>query len=230
MPSIKILPDNLINKIAAGEVVERPASVVKELVENAIDAGATEIVVAVERSGKRLIRITDNGCGMSREDARTAFERHATSKISAEADLERIRTMGFRGEALSSIASVAQVTLVTAEKGAAAGTQVQIEGGTVRNISHTAAPQGTSIEVNHLFYNTPARLKFLKSASTELSHIVDALSRQPMARPDIRFKLTHGKTVIFDLPAASGIRDRAFQLHGGELADGLMEFAGGRDE
>ena len=228
-PTIKILPDNLINKIAAGEVVERPASVVKELIENAIDAGATEIVVAVEQSGRRMIRVSDNGSGMSREDARTAFERHATSKIAAESDLENIRTMGFRGEALSSIASVAQVTLVTAQKGAAAGTEVGIEGGTVRNITDAAAPPGTTIEVNHLFYNTPARLKFLKSAATELSHIVDALSRQAMARPGIRFKLNHGKNVLLDLPAASGIRDRAFQIHGGELTDGLLEFAGGRD-
>jgi len=229
MLSIKILPDNLINKIAAGEVVERPASVVKELIENAIDAGATEIVVTIEQSGKRLIRVTDNGSGISREDARTAFERHATSKIASEADLETIRTMGFRGEALSSIASVAQVTMVTAQKGAGSGTIVEIEGGTVRNIADGAAPQGTSFEVNHLFYNTPARLKFLKSASTELSHIIAAVSHQAMARPDIRFKLTHGKATIFELPASNSIRDRAFQIHGSELSDGLMEFAGGRD-
>ncbi len=229
MPSIKILPDTLINKIAAGEVVERPASVVKELIENAIDAGATEIVVNIEQSGKRLIRISDNGCGMSREDARTAFERHATSKIASEADLETIRTMGFRGEALSSIASVARVTMVTARKGAGSGTIVEIEGGTVRNIADAAAPQGTSLEVNHLFYNTPARLKFLKSASTEFSHIVDAVSHQAMARPDIRFKLTHGKNAVLDLPGSSSIRERAFQIHGSELSDGLLEFAGGRD-
>jgi DNA mismatch repair protein MutL len=229
MPSIKILPDNLINKIAAGEVVERPASVVKELIENAIDAGATEIVVNIEQSGKRMIRVADNGSGISREDARTAFERHATSKISSESDLETIRTMGFRGEALSSIASVAQVTMVTAQKGAGAGTIVEIEGGTVRNIADAAAPPGTSIEVNHLFYNTPARLKFLKSASTELSHIIAAVSHQAMARPDIRFKLTHGKTMILDLPSSSGIRDRAFQINGSELTDGLLEFSGGRD-
>ncbi len=229
MPSIKILPDNLINKIAAGEVVERPASVVKELLENAIDAGATEIAVHVEQSGKRLIRVTDNGSGMSREDARTAFERHATSKIASEADLETIRTMGFRGEALSSIASVAQVTLVTAQKGAGSGTIVEIEGGTIRNIADAAAPQGTSFEVNHLFYNTPARLKFLKSPSTELSHIIAAVSRQAMARPDIRFKLTHGKNTVLDLPCSSSIRERAFQINGSELSDGLMEFTGGRD-
>jgi DNA mismatch repair protein MutL len=227
--TIKILPDNLINKIAAGEVVERPASVVKELIENAIDAGATEIVVNIEQSGKRMIRVADNGSGMSREDARTAFERHATSKISSESDLETIRTMGFRGEALSSIASVAQVTMVTAQEGAGPGTLVEIEGGTVRNIADAAAPQGTSLEVNHLFYNTPARLKFLKSAATELSHIIAAVSHQAMARPDIRFKLTHGKNAVLDLPGSSSIRERAFQINGSELSDGLMEFTGGRD-
>lgn len=229
MPSIKILPDNLINKIAAGEVVERPASVVKELIENAIDAGATEIAVNIEQSGKRQIRVTDNGSGISREDARTAFERHATSKIASESDLEMIRTMGFRGEALSSIASVAQVTMVTAQKGAGSGTIVEIEGGTVRNIADAAAPQGTSIEVNHLFYNTPARLKFLKGAATEMSHIIAAVSHQAMARPDIRFKLTHGKNTVLDLPGSSGIRERAFQINGSELSDGLLEFSGGRD-
>jgi len=229
MPSIQILPDSLINKIAAGEVVERPASVVKELVENAIDAGATEIVVNIEQSGKRLIRVTDNGNGMSREDARIAFERHATSKIASEADLETIRTMGFRGEALSSIASVAHVTMVTAQKDAGSGTIVEIEGGTVRNVADAAAPQGTSLEVNHLFYNTPARLKFLKSDATELSHIVDAVSHQAIARPDIRFKLTHGKNTVLDLPGSGSIRERAFQIHGSELSDGLLDLAGGRD-
>jgi len=229
MPSIKILPDNLINKIAAGEVVERPASVVKELVENAVDAGATEIFVEIEQAGKRLIVVSDNGSGMSREDARTSFERHATSKITSESDLESIRTMGFRGEALSSIASVAQVTMKTAQKGANTGTLVQIEGGAVKAIADAAAPQGTTIGVNHLFYNTPARLKFLKSAATELSHIIAAVSHQALARPDIRFRLTHNKTMLLDLPVASSIRERAFSIYGNELADSLMDFAGGRD-
>jgi DNA mismatch repair protein MutL len=229
MPSIKILPDNLINKIAAGEVVERPASVVKELIENAIDAGATEIFVEIEQSGKRLIVVSDNGSGMSREDARTAFERHSTSKISSEADLETISTMGFRGEALSSIASVARVTMITAQKGANAGTVIDIEGGTVKNIADAAASPGTSVKVNHLFFNTPARLKFLKSASTELSHIISAVSHQAMARPDIRFRLTNDKKIILDLPASRGIRERAFQIFGHELAENLLEFSGGRD-
>ena len=226
---IKILPDNLINKIAAGEVVERPASVVKELIENSVDAGATEIFVDVEQSGKRLIRVTDNGCGMSREDARTAFERHATSKISSESDLESIRTMGFRGEALSSIASVAQVAMLTARQGEPTGTMIAIEGGTLKNRGDAAAPPGTAIEINHLFYNIPARSKFLKSAATELSHIVDAVSHQAMARPDIRFRLTHDTKPVFDLPRSSGIRDRAFQIHGNELTENLIEFSGGRD-
>ncbi len=229
MPSIKILPDNLINKIAAGEVVERPASVVKELIENAVDAGATEIFVDVEQSGRRMIRITDNGSGMSREDARTSFERHATSKIASEPDLETIRTMGFRGEALSSIASVSQVTMLTALRGAASGTMIEIEGGTFKNIADAAAPPGTALEVNHLFYNTPARLKFLKSASTELSHIIAAVSHQAMARPDIRFRLTHNKKAVLDLPGSGNIRERAFHIHGSELSENLMEFSGGRD-
>lgn len=229
MPSINILPENLINKIAAGEVVERPASVVKELIENSVDAGATEIFVDVEQSGKRLIRVADNGCGMSREDARTAFERHATSKISAESDLEHIRTMGFRGEALSSIASVAQVTMTTARQEGTVGTMIAIEGGTLKHSGDAAAAPGTVIEINHLFYNTPARAKFLKSAATELAHIVDAVSRQAMARPDIRFRLTHNRKTVLDLPRSPGIRDRVFQIHGNELSENLMEFSGGRD-
>jgi DNA mismatch repair protein MutL len=228
-PTINILPETLINKIAAGEVVERPASVVKELIENSVDAGGTEIFIDVEQSGKRMIRVTDNGCGMSREDARTAFERHATSKISTESDLENIRTMGFRGEALSSIASVAQVTMTTARQDGSTGTMIAIEGGTIKNSGDAAAAPGTVIEINHLFYNTPARSKFLKSSATELSHIVDAVAHQAMARPDIRFRLVHNRKTVLDLPRSNGIRDRAFQIHGSELAENLMEFSGGRD-
>jgi len=145
MPSIKILPDNLINKIAAGEVVERPASVVKELIENSIDAGATEVLVDVEQAGRRLIRVADNGSGMSREDATLAFARHATSKITSEADLEAIRTMGFRGEALASIAAVSQVRLLTARRGPAAGVLIEIDGGTIRAAADAASPPGTTI-------------------------------------------------------------------------------------
>ena len=150
-PIIRILPDALINKIAAGEVVERPASVVKELIENSVDAGATEIFIDIEQAGRRMVRITDNGKGMSPDDARVAFERHATSKISSESDLEAIRTMGFRGEALSSIAAVSQVKMLTAEQGSPSGVMIEIEGGAVKTVFDAAASPGTSLEVNHLF-------------------------------------------------------------------------------
>lgn len=228
-PKIKVLPDNLINKIAAGEVVERPSSVVKELVENAIDAESTDIRVDIEQSGRRMIKVTDNGCGMPKADARTAFERHATSKIASEGDLDAIRTMGFRGEALSSIASVSQVRLLTAEQGSASGTLIEIEGGAIRNFSDAAATGGTSIEVNHLFYNTPARLKFLKSPATEFSHIIAAVSHQALAHPGIRFRLNHNRKDILDLPPSRTLRDRVFQLQGEELTENLLELSGGRD-
>ncbi len=228
-PTIRILPDTLINKIAAGEVVERPASVVKELIENSVDAGATEIFIDIEQAGRRMVRITDNGKGMSPDDARVAFERHATSKISSESDLEAIRTMGFRGEALSSIAAVSQVKMLTAEQGSPSGVMIEIEGGTVKTASDASASPGTSLEVNHLFYNTPARLKFLKSPATEFSHIVSAVSHQAMANPAIRFRLTHNKKTVLDLPGSSGIKERAFQIYGSELSEHLTEFSSGRD-
>src|SRR5574341_1788932 len=226
---IKILPDHVVNKIAAGEVVERPASVVKELIENSIDAGATDIAVVLEQAGRRLIRITDNGCGMSREDAQAAFLRHATSKITSDTDLDAIRTMGFRGEALSSIASVSQVRLLTAMKGMPSGALVEIEAGQVKNVIDAAAPQGASLEISHLFYNTPARRKFLKSPATELSHIVTAVSRQAMAHAAVRFRLTHNNKQLLDLPSSLSVRDRLFQLYGGEIAENVIEFSGGRD-
>jgi len=227
---INILPDHVVNKIAAGEVVERPASAVKELIENSIDAGASEIFIDIEQAGRRLIRITDNGSGMSKQDAQTAFQRHATSKITSDADLEAIRTMGFRGEALSSIAAVSQVRMVTAVKGTAAGVLIEIKGDAIKVITDAAAPQGTSIEINHLFYNTPARLKFLKSAATEFSHIVSAVSRQAMAHPDIRFRLTHNKKTVLDLPTSMSLKERTFQLYGNEIAENLMDFEGNRDK
>jgi len=228
MSSIKVLPDILINKIAAGEVVERPASVVKELIENSLDAGATEVFIDIEKAGKRLIRVTDNGRGISREDAGLAFERHATSKVSSEADLEAIRTLGFRGEALASIAAVSQVRMVTAQQDAASGVLVEIEGGHEKPVTDAASPPGTTIEVKHLFYNTPARLKFLKSDATELSHIIASVSHQAMAHPGLRFKLTHDRKTILDLAPADTLRDRAFQVFGRELVDGLVELEGSR--
>jgi DNA mismatch repair protein MutL len=226
---INILPDHVVNKIAAGEVVDRPASAVKELIENSIDAGATEILIDIEQAGRRLIRITDNGTGMSKKDAQIAFQRHATSKITTDSDLEAIRTMGFRGEALSSIAAVSQVRMVTAVKGMSVGVQIEIKGDTIKTISDVAAPQGTSIEISHLFYNTPARLKFLRSAATEFSHIVSAVSRQAMAHPDIRFRLTHNKKQVIDLPSSMSLKERTFQLYGNEIAENLMVFDGDKD-
>ncbi len=227
--TIKILSDHVINRIAAGEVAERPASVVKELIENSLDAGATEILVDIQQAGKRLIRVMDNGDGMSRDDARLAFERHATSKITSDADLDAIRTMGFRGEALSSIASVAQVRMLTAEQNAQSGTLVEIEGGVVKSVHDAASAQGTSFEIRHLFYNTPARLKFLKSPATEFSHIVTAVSRQAMGHPSVRFKLLHNDKPVLDLPASMTVHERVSALYGGEIADQLLAFAGGRD-
>ena len=226
---IKILPDHVINKIAAGEVVERPASVVKELIENSIDAGATRIGIDIEEAGKRLIRIADNGSGMSKEDARTAFLRHATSKITDDADLESIRTMGFRGEALSSIASVSHVRLQSALKGAASGTLIEIEGGIVKTVSEAAPQQGATLEISHLFFNTPARRKFLKSPATEFAHILTAVSRQAMAHPSVHFRLTHNKKTVLELAPSERIRERAMQLYGEEIAENLIEFTGGDD-
>jgi DNA mismatch repair protein MutL len=227
-PIIKILPDHVVDKIAAGEVVERPASVVKELIENAIDAGAKKIFLDIEQAGKRLIRVVDDGCGMSKEDARTAFLRHATSKISTDEDLAAIRTMGFRGEALSSIASVSQVRMLTAMRGSKSGIRIEIEAGKVQSLAPAAAPQGTSIEVANLFYNTPVRLKFLKSPGTEFSHIATVVSRQALAHPSLWFRLSHNKKNVFDLPPSMSMKERAFQLYGSEIASNVIAFSGGQ--
>lgn len=225
---IKILPDHVVNKIAAGEVVERPSSVVKEMIENSLDAGATDIVIDIEQAGRRLIRITDNGSGMEKDDAQNAFLRHATSKITTDADLDEIRTMGFRGEALSSIASVSHIRMITACGTSSTGVLLEIEGGTGMTVSEAAAPRGTSIEISHLFYNTPARLKFLKSAGTEFSHILTAVSRQAMAHSAVRFKLAHNKKLVLDLPVSQGLRERVFQLYGGDIEKNLVEIHGDR--
>lgn len=194
---IRILSENLSNKIAAGEVVERPASVVKEMVENSLDAGATEIVVEIEVGGKRLIRVSDNGCGMSREDALLALERHATSKIAADEDLLAISTLGFRGEALPSIASVSRCTLASREKGSVEGTEIYGEGGRIRDVKARGMAEGTVIEVRNLFFNTPARLKFLKSTETEAGHVADQLTRLALSRPDVRFVYQSDGRVVF---------------------------------
>lgn len=221
MSRIAVLPPDLQNKIAAGEVIERPASVVKELLENAIDAGSTAIEIVVEKAGRKLIRIADNGSGMSREDAVRAFERYATSKIRHEADLFHLRTLGFRGEGLAAIAAVSRIVLKTAERDAD-GAQVSVDGGVVDGVRDAAA-LGTSVEVRDLFFNTPARRKFLKSDATENFHIIDTVTREALVHPSIRFSLHTDGSELMLTPAASSLRERIMQIYGREFVDGLRE-------
>lgn len=220
---VRILPESLINKIAAGEVVERPASVVKELVENALDAGATQIQVTVKNGGKDLIQVLDNGCGMNEADARFAVERHATSKIYTDEDLFRIETLGFRGEALASIAAVSQFELLTCEDEQESGVRLLMQGGTLEEIGKVGFPKGTRIKVERLFFNTPARLKFLKTTATELQHIQQGLTQQALAYPERQFKLVHNQQVLLQLSAAASLEERIFQLFGEEFRDSLQE-------
>ncbi len=222
MAIIKVLPVDLRNKIAAGEVVERPASVVKELIENSIDAGSTEIRIEVLAGGKRLIKVSDNGSGMEREDAILCFERHATSKLSGEDDLFNIRTLGFRGEALPSIASVSKVKLVTGPKGAQAGTAIELQGGDMKE-ERESSFSGTSVEIRELFFNTPARKKFLKSTTTEVLHIVDVVTKEALSHCGVYFMLLADGRENMLLPKASGIRERIMQIYGEEFAGGLAE-------
>jgi DNA mismatch repair protein MutL len=210
---IKLLPDAVANQIAAGEVVQRPASAVKELLENAIDAGADRIQLLVKDAGKALIQVLDNGCGMSPTDARMCFERHATSKIKDAADLFAIRTKGFRGEAMASIAAIAQVELKTRRVEDELGTLVEIEGSTVQKQEPIACTAGTSISIKNLFYNTPARRNFLKSNSVELRHIIDEFQRVALAHPDLFFSLHHDGNELFHLPASS-LKQRIVHVFG----------------
>jgi len=221
MPQISILPPELCNKIAAGEVVERPASVVKELIENALDAGSTEITVEVGHGGKRMIRVTDNGTGMDREDALLCFRQHATSKIREYDDLFNIRTLGFRGEALPSIAAVSRVKIITGRKGAT-GTAMELQGGELQE-TRDAPVAGTSVEVRDLFFNTPARRKFLKTDSTELFHIIDAVTKEGLSNPETAFSLIVDHNETISLAEAAGIRERIMQLYGEEFLAGLIE-------
>lgn len=218
MGRIRILEDRLVNQIAAGEVVERPASVVKELIENAIDAGADRILVEIEEGGIRSIRVVDNGCGMDREDAQLAFSRHATSKILRERDLFAIHTLGFRGEALPSIASVSRMTLTTAERGAAAATRIELEGGEVRSVGEAAHPPGTEVVVRDLFFNTPARLKHLKTVNTEVSHVADIVGRLALAHPEIRFTLRHDGRELIRTLGDGKLLHVVHALYGGKAA------------
>src|SRR5438309_441437 len=223
MSKIRVLPDHISNLIAAGEVVERPASVAKELVENAIDAGATRIVIDVEAGGRRLLKITDDGEGMTRDDAVLAFERHATSKISKADDLNAIGTLGFRGEALASIASVARVELITRTDEAAAGTRVVIEGGRLRDVKDAAHPRGTTIGVRDLFFNTPARRKFLRSEATESYHLTNLTTHYALAHPEIALTLMNNGRETLRVAPAKDLRERAYQIFGAQFLDGLLE-------
>lgn len=214
MSKIQRLPPALANQIAAGEVVERPASVIKELVENAIDAGATRIDITIELGGKRSIRVEDDGEGMSAEDAVLAIERHATSKIRTSADLDAIATLGFRGEALPSIASVSHFALRTRARGDAAGTEVRVDGGSVASVRHVGAPVGTAIEVGDLFYNLPARRKFLKSDAAEAGQVSKLVTQLALGYPEVGFTLTSAARRVLQTPPAPSLRDRFYQLFG----------------
>lgn len=221
MSKIKILPDILSNKIAAGEVVERPASVVKELVENAVDAQSSKITIEIEKGGRSLVRVSDNGQGMGHDDALLAIERYATSKIHTDADLYAIHTLGFRGEALPSIAAVSKFTLITKEESSISGTEVYVEGGRILKVSVAGAPQGTMISVGQLFFNIPARRKFLKTVNTEMGHIADIVSNTALAWPQIQFKLIHNqKTVKNWLPVENPF-DRVVDVVGHDLKSHL---------
>jgi DNA mismatch repair protein MutL len=227
MSKIRVLPDHLSNQIAAGEVVERPASVAKELVENAIDAGATSITLDIESGGRRLLKVSDNGEGMVRDDAVLAFERHATSKISKSEDLAAIATLGFRGEALASIASVARVELTTKTEAATAATKVVIEGGKMRDVKDAAHPRGTTIIVRDLFFNVPARRKFLRSEATESFHLTNLVTHYALAHPEIALTLTNGGREVLRAAPAKDLRERAYQIFGSDFLDNLLEVNGG---
>jgi len=225
MGKIHVLPERVANQIAAGEVVERPASVVKELLENALDAGSTRIRVNVEAGGKKLIQIIDNGCGMVRDDAMLAFERHATSKIKDTDDLLNVSTLGFRGEALPSIASVSRLRLETSAKEDRAGTVIEINGGKLIRVEEAGLPLGTSIAVRDLFFNTPARKKFLKAESTELSHIASLVTHYALAHPEKHFELHSATNAMLVAPPVAGHRERVYQVFGQEVLDQLIPMA-----
>jgi DNA mismatch repair protein MutL len=225
MARIHVLSEHVANKIAAGEVVERPASVLKELLENALDAGATRVRVQVEAGGKKLIQVTDNGCGMVRDDALLAFERHATSKIKDAEDLLNIHTLGFRGEALPSIASVARVLLETRATEEDGGTVLEIAGGKILRVEEAGLPQGTSVAVRDLFFNTPARKKFLKAESTELSHLASLVTHYALAHPEKHFELHSATDAMLVAAPVNSHSDRIYQIFGRETLDQLVPLA-----
>jgi DNA mismatch repair protein MutL len=221
---IKLLPTEMIDKIAAGEIIERPASVVKELVENSLDAGSSLITVEIEEGGKQRIAVMDDGEGMTREDALLAIERHATSKIYDEGDLTAIKTLGFRGEALPSIASVSRLRLITRGRNELSGTQILIEGGHVKAVEETGCPPGTRVEVFDLFYNLPARRKFLKGVRSELSHIIEVVTRMALIQGSVGFVLRHNTRSLFNLPPTQDERSRIRAILGKEVASHVVSF------
>src|SRR6516225_4667970 len=220
---IRILPDQVANQIAAGEVVERPASVVKELLENSLDAGATDLRIEVEAGGRRLIRVVDDGCGMLRDDALLAFERHATSKLRDVKDLLSIATLGFRGEALPSIASVSRLLLETRSMEETTGTRIEIAGGKMLACDEAALGGGTSISVRDLFFNVPARKKFLRSEQTELAHIAALVTHYSLAHPDKSFRLTTGANELLAVTPVATLKERVYQVFGSQILDELVE-------
>ncbi len=223
MPRIQLLSDLLVNKIAAGEVIERPASVVKELIENSLDAGATRIEIHIERGGRRLIRVVDNGSGMGSEDLALSVRPHATSKITREEDLFAIQTMGFRGEALPSIGAVSQLKVISRTADADAGHQIAVCGDRVEPLTAASAPCGSTVEVRELFFNVPARQKFLRTDPTEMGHITEQLARIALVHPHVEFRLTHNDRVVHHLRASEGMRRRIGDFFGHDLADTLLE-------
>ena len=227
MSKIRVLADHVANQIAAGEVVERPASVAKELVENSIDAGATRITIEIEAGGRRLLKVSDDGEGMVRDDAVLAFERHATSKIRVTDDLTAIGTLGFRGEALASIASVAKVELTTFTAGSNAATRITIDGGRMRDVKDAAHPRGTTIIVRDLFFNIPARRKFLRSEATETFHLANLITHYALAHPEIAFTFVNNGRETIRASPAKDLRERAYQIFGEEFLDNLLEVNGG---
>src|ERR1700687_2965707 len=225
MGRIHVLSETVANKIAAGEVVERPASVVKELLENALDAGASRIKISVEAGGKKLIQVTDNGCGMVRDDAMLAFERHATSKMKDAEDLLSIATLGFRGEALPSIASVSRLHLETRACDQEWGTVDEMTGGKISKVGEAGLPTGTSITIRDLFFNTPARKKFLKAESTELSHIASLVTHYALAHPDKHCELHSATNAVLVAPPVASYNDRVYQVFGKDVLDQLISVA-----
>jgi DNA mismatch repair protein MutL len=224
LPSIRVLEDHLVNRIAAGEVVERPASVLKELLENALDAGASSIDVTVEDGGRRRVVVADDGCGMERDDALLALERHATSKLRRFEDLAAIGTLGFRGEALPAIAAVSRFTLRTAARDGH-GTEIEVRGGRIDGVRDIAFPRGTTVEAASLFFNVPARRKFLKATPTELAHVVKLAGSYALARPAVRFRVDHDGRRLLEAPPASDRLERLAQVHGRGIAGRLVPFA-----